>query len=139
MPVQALNHFNIRPWDLEATKEFYVEVVGLEVGYRPPVGFPGYWLYSGDQALVHLMGPRPGEDPPKPPPEGQSPSTGYVDHIAFAASDLRSVRERLTQRAVPFTEREVPRDGQILVTVMDQSNGVRVELVFDAAEGAAGQ
>jgi catechol 2,3-dioxygenase-like lactoylglutathione lyase family enzyme len=136
MPVRALNHLNIRPWDLEATKDFYVGVVGLEIGYRPPVGFPGYWLYSGDQALVHLQGPRPGEETPEPPPAGQQPNTGYVDHIAFTASDLPAVRQRLTQRGVEFTERVVPRDGQILLTVLDM-NGVRVELVFDAAEATA--
>src|SRR5262245_44484983 len=127
MPVQSLNHFNIRPWDLEGTKDFYVDVVGLTVGYRPPVGFPGYWLYSGESALIHLMGARPGEDPAKPPLPGQPPTTGYVDHIAFAATDLISLRDRLTTRGVPFTERVVPRDGQILITVQDP-NGVRVEL-----------
>lgn len=138
MPVQALSHLNIRPWDLEATKDFFVDVVGLTVGYRPPVGFPGYWLYSGDQALVHLMGPRPGEEAPKPPPAGQTPNTGYVDHVAFAVSGLHTVCAHLTKLGIPYTERVVPRDGQILITVQDP-NGVRVEMVFDAAEAGAGR
>ena len=133
MSVSALNHYNIRPWDLERTMEFYVEVVGLTVGYRPPVGFPGYWLYAGDAALVHLQGARPGESPAEPPAPGRPASTGYIDHIAFAAADLKATRARLEAQGVAFTERLVPRDGQTLVTVQDPM-GVRVELVFSAAE-----
>jgi len=138
MSVSALNHYNIRPWDLEGTKDFYVDVVGLTIGYRPPVGFPGYWLYSGESALVHLQGPRPGETTPEPPAPGSAASTGYIDHIAFAAADLKGTRARLEARGVAFTERLVPRDGQTLVTVQDPM-GVRVELVFEAAEADAPQ
>src|SRR5690349_20699362 len=58
MPLGGLQHFTIEPQDLEKTKEFYVDVLGLENGNRPPLDFPGYWLYSGGQATVHLMGTR---------------------------------------------------------------------------------
>ena len=56
MPLGGLQHYTIEPQDLERTKDFYVDVLGLENGERPPLGFPGYWLYSGGQATVHLMG-----------------------------------------------------------------------------------
>ena len=58
MPLGTLQHFTIEPSDLERTKAFYVDVLGLEVGERPPLDFPGYWLYSGGVATVHLMGTR---------------------------------------------------------------------------------
>ncbi len=45
MPAQSLNHYTIKVRDLERTKDFYQEVVGLKVGDRPPLPFPGYWLY----------------------------------------------------------------------------------------------
>ncbi len=50
MPLGALQHYTIEPSDLEATKDFYCDVLGLENGDRPPLGFPGYWLYSGGVA-----------------------------------------------------------------------------------------
>jgi catechol 2,3-dioxygenase-like lactoylglutathione lyase family enzyme len=42
MALQSLNHVTIRPHDIEATRNFYVEIVGLTEGARPPFGFPGY-------------------------------------------------------------------------------------------------
>src|SRR5216684_3387191 len=58
MPLGPLQHYTIEPSNLTRTKKFYCEVLGLENGDRPPLGFPGYWLYSGDVATVHLLGPR---------------------------------------------------------------------------------
>ena len=44
MPLGGLQHYTIEPQDLERTKNFYCEVLGLENGDRPPLDFPGYWL-----------------------------------------------------------------------------------------------
>ena len=58
MGLGGLQHYTIEPSDLERTKNFYCDVLGLENGDRPPLDFPGYWLYSGGTATVHLMGTR---------------------------------------------------------------------------------
>ena len=63
MPAMSLNHYTINARDLEATKKFYTDVVGLAVGDRPPLDFPGYWLYCGGVPTVHLVGPRPENEP----------------------------------------------------------------------------
>jgi catechol 2,3-dioxygenase-like lactoylglutathione lyase family enzyme len=68
MPAMSLNHYTILARDLEATKNFYTDVVGLSVGDRPPLGFPGYWLYCGGTPTVHLIGHRP-ENAPIPDAE----------------------------------------------------------------------
>ena len=62
MPAQSLNHYTIKVRDLERTKDFYQDIVGLKAGERPPLPFPGYWLYCGDVPTVHLIGYR-AEDP----------------------------------------------------------------------------
>ena len=49
MPFEAMEHFTIRAADLEATKNFYCDVLGMEVGERPAFKFPGYWIYLGKQ------------------------------------------------------------------------------------------
>ena len=60
MPVRKLGHYSVRTPDLEASRRFYVDVLGLRVGYRPPLDFPGLWLYQGgdeaDFGVVHLIG-----------------------------------------------------------------------------------
>ena len=45
MPLHRLDHVLVLTDDLEATKAFYCDVLGFEVGERPPLEFPGYWLY----------------------------------------------------------------------------------------------
>ncbi len=46
MATIGLNHYNLRaPRELlDKLKEFYCEVVGLELGQRPPLDGSGYWL-----------------------------------------------------------------------------------------------
>jgi len=48
--IQSLNHFSIRTTDLDASRRFYEEVLGLRVGPRPAFPFPGLWIYAGDTA-----------------------------------------------------------------------------------------
>ena len=93
MPLHGLNHYTIRPADLERTKAFYADLLGLEVGERPPLPFPGYWLYSGGAPTVHLIGPRE-RDAHLPREPG---ATGLLDHIAFSCTGLAEMRERLAR------------------------------------------
>ena len=37
MPLGGLQHYTIEPSDLERTKDFYCDVLGLENGERPPL------------------------------------------------------------------------------------------------------
>jgi catechol 2,3-dioxygenase-like lactoylglutathione lyase family enzyme len=137
MPLGVLQHFTIEPSDLERTKDFYCEVLGLENGDRPPLGFPGYWLYSGGVPTVHLLGPRtPREGIIVRGTEKKFDNTGRFDHIAFAASDLPGVRERLQSKNVKFREQVVPRTGAAQIFLYDP-DGVGVELNFPPEEAKA--
>ena len=99
MPLGGLQHYTIEPADLERTKDFYCDVLGLENGDRPPLDFPGYWLYCGGVATVHLMGTRkPREGIVVRGTEKKYEDTGRLDHIAFAATDVDSVRKRLQSK-----------------------------------------
>ena len=55
MALDRLDHYSIRTTDLDTTRDFYVEVLGLSEGYRPTFDFPGHWLYCGERAVVHLI------------------------------------------------------------------------------------
>ena len=133
MPLGTLQHFTIEPSDLERTKAFYVDVLGLDVGERPPLDFPGYWLYSGGVATVHLMGTRqPREGIVVRGTEKKYEDTGRLDHIAFAASGVDEVRSRLQAKHVSFREQIVPRSGDTQIFLYDP-DGVGVELNFPKA------
>ncbi|RYY94041.1 MAG: glyoxalase, partial [Comamonadaceae bacterium] len=49
-----MNHFSVIAEDEAKTLAFYTGLLGLTVGHRPDLGFPGAWLYgSGPQAVLH--------------------------------------------------------------------------------------
>jgi catechol 2,3-dioxygenase-like lactoylglutathione lyase family enzyme len=132
MPLGRLQHYTIEPSDLEATKNFYCDVLGLENGDRPPLNFPGYWLYSGGIATVHLMGQRePREGIVVRGTQKKFTDTNRLDHIAFSATDADDVRKRLQANNVTFREQIVPRTGDTQFFLYDP-DGVGVELNFPA-------
>ncbi len=133
MPLQDLNHFLVITRDLEETRDFYEQVLALRVGERPPFRFPGYWLYLGEQAVVHLAGPERAE----PGAAAEAGDTGALDHIAFAASDLEGMLRHLEAHGVPVRRRTVPAAGLQQLFIRDP-NGVQIELNFPASEGSDG-
>lgn len=123
MAITALNHVNIVTGDLEATRRFYSDVIGLTDGDRPSFQFPGAWLYCGDEAVIHLVGV---DDQPD---EG----TGTIDHVAFEAKGIDDMIELLEGRGVPFHVRDVP-GREIRQVFLHDPNGVKIELNFRGAE-----
>src|SRR3982750_3890217 len=112
MPITELNHFLLVAKDLERTKNFYRDVLGLEVAKeRPDFGFPGYWLKAGDEICVHLASQQPNEIRDrfllKKHPKG-TPGSGAVDHIAFLAKDANGVRSRIQKSKVEMHFRSFP-------------------------------
>ncbi len=135
MPATSLNHYTIQARDLEATKNFYTDIVGLKVGDRPPLAFPGYWLYCGDVPTVHLLGYQAQAkvitDGPSYPAE-----TGRLDHIAFACEGLADMRANLQSRDMKFDERVLPRMNMTQLFYLDP-DGIAVECNFSASETPA--
>ena len=46
MVIDGLDHITLKVADLNASRRFYVDVIGLREGDRPPFDSPGAWLYS---------------------------------------------------------------------------------------------
>ena len=91
--IVGMNHFTIVAEDEKRTLEFYVDVLGLRVGDRPDLGFPGAWLYgTGPQAVLHMYFDRP----------MPSQRSGVIDHMAFTATDLRAVKARFDAAEVKY-------------------------------------
>ncbi len=142
MAIDRLAHFSVRTTALADSVRFYCEVLGLVNGWRPAFDFPGAWLYAGgttpEHAVVHLIGvdredPRGLRDYLGERDEAALRGGAAVDHLAFAASGLEGMRQRLRERGVPFRERTVPNLGLHQVFCEDPS-GVVIELNFPAGE-----
>jgi catechol-2,3-dioxygenase len=125
MPTIGFSHYNLRAPRamLEELRSFYSEVVGLEVGPRPPFRSFGYWLYAGPQAILHLSEARPGESRPAQP-------IGTFDHAAFRCTDRAAYERELTKRGIRFTTALVPETGVSQIFITDPA-GNGVELNFE--------
>ena len=125
MAITGMNHFTVLSDNLERTKAFYMDVLGLTEGFRPDLGFPGAWLYSGDQAVLHIIAGRPLPSDPR----------GVLDHMAFSARDLPATADKLKAAGIEYDLRKQSQSGVWQLFCFDPS-GARVELDFDGTERA---
>jgi len=146
MGITGLEHVLVLSDDIDATRDFYGDVVGLRTGRRPPLEFPGHWLYAGEDrpACLHIaervayrthaaglgLGAPGGSTGTRP---GATAAT--VDHIAFDADDYEEVERRIARAGLRAVRNEVP-DGPRQLFVTDP-NGVLVEINVKNPAGIA--
>jgi catechol 2,3-dioxygenase-like lactoylglutathione lyase family enzyme len=126
MATLGMNHFTVLTDDVARTVAFYRDLLELEEGYRPDLGFPGAWLYAGGTAVLHIVGGRAKEDL----------RPGVIDHMAFTATGLQATLDMLTARSIHYACRQQAGTRLWQVFFFDP-NGARVELDFAPEERAA--
>jgi catechol 2,3-dioxygenase-like lactoylglutathione lyase family enzyme len=124
MPAPRLQHVLVLTADLDATKDFYCDVLGLEVGDRPTLPFPGYWLYADGVACVHVADR--GSYDAHAASMGLPAKASPVDHVAFEAHGCDALVERLRLAGVEVTTNRSAAGVQLF---FDDPNGARIELV----------
>ncbi len=122
MGIQGMNHFNVLTDDVEATRRFYVNILGLEVGPRPPFDFGGIWLYAGGKPILHISEHKMPRD-----------RAGVIDHIAFTSTGLKQMCATLDRNAIPYNLTKQVQTGIWQVFCHDPM-GAKVELDFDPSE-----
>jgi catechol 2,3-dioxygenase-like lactoylglutathione lyase family enzyme len=123
--ITEMNHFTVLARDLAETRSFYSDILGLSEGPRPPLGFPGAWLYAGGRAVLHVVGDRQLPADPR----------GVLDHMAFSATGLAEIALRLRAAKVPYDLLQQP-ESRVWQLFFFDPNGARVELDFDPSEAA---
>lgn len=123
--ITAMNHFTVLTDDLDRTLAFYVDLLGLKPGERPDLGFPGAWLYVDGRAVLHIIAGR----------ELPQQAAGVLDHMAFSASNLASVKARLDASGVAYDLRR-QRGSNTWQLFCHDPNGAKVELDFDPSEAS---
>ena len=124
MQVLGFSHYNLRAPRglLQELCSFYCEIVGLAVGPRPPFKSNGYWLYAGNQDVLHLT-----ECPVDESRSIEARTT--FDHAAFNCRDRAAYEKRLSETGIRYDVDNVPQTGQFQIFFKDPA-GNGVELNF---------
>lgn len=130
VPAQ-LDHVLLVLSEAQPTLSFLTGVVGLRIGPRPPFRFPGWWLYAGGRAAVHMALRDSDEAIGQQVGAQRGRGVGVVDHVAFNIPDAQAIRQRLIDGNWSFHEAVVPETGerQFFIAIPE---GPVVELVATA-------
>lgn len=132
MPIERMEHYLVLSDDIDATKRFYCEVLGMREGFRPDLGFPGYWLYVGETPCIHIAEWETYAVWTKQvgvPISTRAPATGPLDHIAFNATGYDELAEKLDALGIVVGRNLLDEIGLRQLYIRDP-NGLVIELNF---------
>jgi catechol 2,3-dioxygenase-like lactoylglutathione lyase family enzyme len=122
MEIKYLDHFNIRAAkeQLNAVKDFYTDILGFNVGFRPKLGGIGHWLYAGSKAIIHLS-----EDESRTSRKGED----FLDHIAMRCVGLNEFANKLKENSIQYRHAYIPEIDLTQLFFKDPA-GITIELNF---------
>jgi glyoxylase I family protein len=122
--IEGINHYNLRADEatIEVLKDFYIEIVGLKLGHRPPFKNGGYWLYANQKDVLHLSFSKNGI-------VNELNINSTFDHMAFTCRDDNKYIDLLTKKNIKFSIREIPEIGTRQIFFKDPA-GNGIELIF---------
>ena len=136
MPVTELNHYLIRSRDIRASRDFYVNVLGLSEVPRPDFPFPGYWLGSNGGVQVHLA---PNDIQNREvyylgtPTDAVGGQSGAIDHVAFLAEDHRTMTAKFDSLCLEYRPRFLRAAALFQIFIKDP-DGITIELNFHGVD-----
>jgi catechol 2,3-dioxygenase-like lactoylglutathione lyase family enzyme len=125
MSLTRMEHLLVLTDDIEATKDFYCRALGLEAGERPPLAFPGHWLYLEGVPCVHVADREAYTAHCER--VGIPASPDAVDHVAFTGHDFEEAAARLEREGVEATTNAVPGAG-LRQLFLEDPNGLKIEI-----------
>jgi catechol 2,3-dioxygenase-like lactoylglutathione lyase family enzyme len=125
MPLTRMEHLLVLTDDIDGTKDFYCRALGLEAGERPPLEFPGHWLYVEGVPCVHIADREAYTAHCER--VGIPASPNAVDHIAFTGNDYEEAAARLEREGVEATTNAVPGAG-LRQLFLEDPNGLKIEI-----------
>lgn len=119
----TIDHFTLKTNQLEATKQFFINLFELEEIERPQMiqQIPGCWLGKKDKAIIHLINSYE---------ISESVQLGGIDHIGLVASSqqyfIKKIKEMKLLPAIVTCE-ELHREHIYLKTPC----GTTIETIFE--------
>jgi catechol 2,3-dioxygenase-like lactoylglutathione lyase family enzyme len=130
MEIRSLDHAALLVKDVERSRRFYGQVLGMEEVPRPSnFTFPGAW-FCKERAEIHLIGEAEPGRVAQVQPGGYRPdelSVGYTAHIAFEVTNLEETRQHLQAHNVEIVGGPRPRGDGVLQMYVCDPDGYIVE------------
>ena len=121
--VRQIDHVTFVVKDVEASRRFYVGVLGMTEVARPAFSFGGAWFQAG-ATLIHLIEEHDRSGPAGYPVEVLVRSSRN-HHVAFGVADAHDAARQLKARGFPLLDDAKLRpDGAVQVFVVDPDNHV---------------
>lgn len=114
--IQQLAHLCLHSTDLDATRRFYCEGLGMEKGFdfeRSGERF-GYYLKAGSRTFIEVF-------------KGSPTAVGNIDHLALEVTGLHVLVDHLRRQDIPVSDPQLGADNSWQAWLEDPS-GVKIEL-----------
>jgi catechol 2,3-dioxygenase-like lactoylglutathione lyase family enzyme len=97
--VKAIDHVTLVVRDLEMSRRFYVDTLGMRQVSRPAFNFQGLWFQAGD-TQIHLILEHPGSDTAGFRQPAENVGAGRTGHFAFQVEDAQVAVDELKRLGV---------------------------------------
>jgi catechol 2,3-dioxygenase-like lactoylglutathione lyase family enzyme/uncharacterized protein YunC (DUF1805 family) len=124
--VKSLDHVTIVVKDLEISRRFYVDVLGMRQVPRPGFSFDGLWFQAG-KTQIHLILEFAGSGPAGNLLAAEKRSS-RTQHFAFEVADAVAVVPRLRECGANILSGPKPRPDGYIQTFVTDPDGHVVEL-----------
>ena len=97
--VKSIDHVTLVVRDLERSRHFYCDILGMVPADRPAFNFDGLWFQAGN-TQVHVILEIEGCASPGYPNVTPETKAGLAHHFAFEVDDAHEAAEELQQRDI---------------------------------------
>ncbi len=123
-----IQHAGLVVSDLDRSRRFYAEALGLEEVARPlNFTFAGAWFRFGEDE-IHLLAEADTTGRAGSPDAGAGTAFGLANHLAFEVDDLATACDRLAEHEVPLIGGPMPRGDGVRQVFFHDPDGHLLEL-----------
>ena len=109
MEIKLLEHVNLQTTEIDKLEEWYIRILGMEKGYRPPFDIKGSWLYAAGVPMIHLVDAM----------DTSMEKAPRIEHFCMRAGGLKEFLSRLKKNGIPYKTLRVPELRILQVYISD--------------------
>ncbi|MEM8862034.1 MAG: VOC family protein [Chloroflexota bacterium] len=129
MSIKSLNHMGIVSSDLDQTRRFYLDFLGMMEVSRPSnFVFEGAWFNANNQDQIHVIMSKDTSSDPGMPDPGVAKTGGMSTHIAFEVDDLETYVARARAMKIEIVGGPFNRGLGARQIYLEDPDGYQIEL-----------